>query len=155
MAGWHHRLDGREFERAPGDGEDRSPGCCSLRGRRVSRDLETEQHHKALNGYRRPQGRLSLHCDTFLLVFFLRSSSRGSLLWSGPSPSLPLSPGADPSPSSCSSQFVSHLCFCFVSTWFSHETLSSAAPVPGRFYLQHQARCPARRRRSADSNHIS
>ena len=34
MAGWHHRLNGREFEHLPGDGEGqgslgcRSPGNC-------------------------------------------------------------------------------------------------------------------------------
>ena len=30
MVGWHHRLDGREFEQAPGDGEGhRNLECCS------------------------------------------------------------------------------------------------------------------------------
>ena len=30
MAGWHHRLDGREFEQALGDGEGQgSLACCS------------------------------------------------------------------------------------------------------------------------------
>ena len=34
MVGWHHRLDGHEFEQAPGDGEGQespagcSPQCC-------------------------------------------------------------------------------------------------------------------------------
>ena len=34
MVGWHHRLNGREFEQAPGDGEGQgslvccSPWCC-------------------------------------------------------------------------------------------------------------------------------
>ena len=33
MVGWHHRLDGREFEQALGDGEGQgSPVCCSLWG---------------------------------------------------------------------------------------------------------------------------
>ena len=27
MVGWHHRLDGHEFEEAPGDGEGQA--CCS------------------------------------------------------------------------------------------------------------------------------
>ena len=33
MIGWHHRLDGHEFEQAPGvcDGQG-SPACCSPRG---------------------------------------------------------------------------------------------------------------------------
>ena len=30
MVGWHHRLNGCEFEQAPGDGEGRgSLACCS------------------------------------------------------------------------------------------------------------------------------
>ena len=30
MAGWHHRLNGHEFEPAPGDGEGQgSLACCS------------------------------------------------------------------------------------------------------------------------------
>ena len=30
MAGWHHRVNGYEFEQAPGDGEGQgSLGCCS------------------------------------------------------------------------------------------------------------------------------
>ena len=31
MAGWHHRLDGREFEQTPGDGEGEGSlvWCCS------------------------------------------------------------------------------------------------------------------------------
>ena len=31
MVGWHHRLDGHEFEQIPGDGEGQgSLACCSL-----------------------------------------------------------------------------------------------------------------------------
>ena len=30
MVGWHHQLDGHEFEQTPGDGEGQgSPACCS------------------------------------------------------------------------------------------------------------------------------
>ena len=33
MVGWHHRLNGHEFEQAPGDGEGQgSLACCSPRG---------------------------------------------------------------------------------------------------------------------------
>ena len=28
MAGWHHRLDGREFERTPGDGDGQEGLVC-------------------------------------------------------------------------------------------------------------------------------
>ena len=39
MVGWHHRLNGHEFEQAPGDGEGQgSLVCCSLWGLRVGRD---------------------------------------------------------------------------------------------------------------------
>ena len=37
MAGWHHRLDGHEFEQAPGDGGGRGGlACCGAWGRSVS-----------------------------------------------------------------------------------------------------------------------
>ena len=30
MVGWHHQLDGHEFEQAPGDGEEQGNlACCS------------------------------------------------------------------------------------------------------------------------------
>ena len=37
MVGWHHRLDGHEFEQAPGVGDvQRSLACCSPWGRKES-----------------------------------------------------------------------------------------------------------------------
>ena len=46
MAGWHHRLDGHEFEQAPGVGDGQgSLTCCSPWGRRVRCKLVTEQQH--------------------------------------------------------------------------------------------------------------
>ena len=45
MVGWHHRLNGVEFERALGVGEGQgSLACCSLGGLRVRQNLATEQH---------------------------------------------------------------------------------------------------------------
>jgi len=39
MIGWHHQLNGREFEQGPGDGEgQRSLVCCSPRSHRVGQD---------------------------------------------------------------------------------------------------------------------
>ena len=33
MVGWHHQLDGLDFEQAPGVGDGQgSPACCSPRG---------------------------------------------------------------------------------------------------------------------------
>ena len=38
MVGWHHRLNGRELEQAPGVGAGQgSLACCSPRGRKESR----------------------------------------------------------------------------------------------------------------------
>ena len=41
MAGWHHRLDGREFELTPevGDGQG-GLACCDSRGRKESGKTE-------------------------------------------------------------------------------------------------------------------
>ena len=41
MVGWHHRLNGREFEQAPED-DDGQGGlvCCSPRGRQESGETE-------------------------------------------------------------------------------------------------------------------
>ena len=37
MVGWHHRLNGCEFEQAPGDVEEQeSLECCSPQGRKES-----------------------------------------------------------------------------------------------------------------------
>ena len=47
MVRWHHRLDGHEFEQAPGVGDGLgSLVCCSLWGHKES-DM-TEQHNKIL-----------------------------------------------------------------------------------------------------------
>ena len=44
MAGWHHRLDGHEFEQTLGDGERQgSLACCSPLGCRVGHNLATER----------------------------------------------------------------------------------------------------------------
>ena len=46
MVGWHHQLNGHEFEQAPGDGEGQgSLVCCSPCGHRESDTIEqlTEQ----------------------------------------------------------------------------------------------------------------
>ena len=40
MVGWHHRINGHEFEQTPGDSEgQRSLSYCSPWGRRVGYDL--------------------------------------------------------------------------------------------------------------------
>ena len=43
MVGWHHRLNGREFEQTSGDGEGQgSLACCSPWGGKVRHDLATK-----------------------------------------------------------------------------------------------------------------
>ena len=43
MAGWHHRLDGRESEWTPGVGDGQGGlACCDSWGRRVGHDWVTE-----------------------------------------------------------------------------------------------------------------
>jgi len=44
MVGWHHRLNGHDYEQTPGDGEGQeSLACFSLWGHRVGHDWATEQ----------------------------------------------------------------------------------------------------------------
>ena len=45
MVGWHHQLNGQNFEQTPGDSERQgSLVCCSPMGsQRIRRDLVTEQ----------------------------------------------------------------------------------------------------------------
>ena len=53
MVVWHHRLNGHEFERAPGDGEGYgSLQCCSPGSQTVELDRVTEQQQpKAMYRY--------------------------------------------------------------------------------------------------------
>ena len=48
MVGWHHRLNGHEFEQAPGDGEGQgSLACCSPWGRKESDTTEWLKNGRA------------------------------------------------------------------------------------------------------------
>ena len=50
MVGWHHRLDGCEFEQSPGDGEGQgSLACCSSRGRKELDMTEQLNNNKDLD----------------------------------------------------------------------------------------------------------
>ena len=49
MVGWHHRLDGHEFEQAPGDDEGQgSPVRCSPWGRKESDTTERLNNNKTV-----------------------------------------------------------------------------------------------------------
>ena len=56
MVGWHHQLNGREFEQTLGDGEGQgSLACCSPWGhgsQRVRRDLVTNQQQNLFRTFR-------------------------------------------------------------------------------------------------------
>ena len=53
MVGWHHRVNGREFEPTPGGSEGQGNlECCSQWGsQRVEYDLATEQQHVYIDMY--------------------------------------------------------------------------------------------------------
>ena len=56
MVGWHHQLDGREFEQAPGVGDGwGSLACCSPWGHKESDTTER------LNNNKRKQGEAGKH----------------------------------------------------------------------------------------------
>ena len=50
MVGWHHWLNGHEFEPTPGDGDGQGGvACCRPRGHRVGRNWATEQQQNTNN----------------------------------------------------------------------------------------------------------
>ena len=51
MVGWHHQLDGREFEQSWGDNEGQGhPACCSPQGRKEL-DTTEQLNNNNLNNY--------------------------------------------------------------------------------------------------------
>ena len=49
IVGWHHQLNGHEFEQIPGDGEGQgSLVCCSPWSCRVGHNLATKQQKNCL-----------------------------------------------------------------------------------------------------------
>ena len=58
MVGWHHRLDGHEFEQAPGVGDGQgSLGCCSPWGRKepdMTALQKGEASHSSILAWRIP-----------------------------------------------------------------------------------------------------
>ena len=52
MVGWHHHLDGHEFEQVPGDGEgQRSLACYSPRDCKQSDTTEQLNNHKSAQSF--------------------------------------------------------------------------------------------------------
>ena len=50
VAGWHHRLNGHEFEQAPGDSEGQgSLVCCSSLGLKESDTTERLNYNRKVN----------------------------------------------------------------------------------------------------------
>ena len=58
MVGWHHQLDGHEFEQAPGVGDGQgSLACCSPQGRKESDttdQLNQIEYKVKLPGFKSP-----------------------------------------------------------------------------------------------------
>ena len=54
MVGWHHQLNGHEFEQTPGDGEGQgSLMCCSPWGRKESDTTEQQTRGPSIGETRR------------------------------------------------------------------------------------------------------
>ena len=50
MVGWHHQLNGPEFEQTPVDGEGQGGLVCAVHGlQRVGHDLATEEQQQVSN----------------------------------------------------------------------------------------------------------
>ena len=49
MVGWHHQLNGQEFEQTPGDGEGQgSLACCTPWGCKESDTIEQLNNHMGI-----------------------------------------------------------------------------------------------------------
>ena len=60
MVGWHHWLNGHQFEQAPGVGDGQeSLACCSPWGRRVRHDRATELNWLSYHCQRNPETHVS------------------------------------------------------------------------------------------------
>ena len=78
MVGWHHRLNGHEFEQTPGDNEGQgSLVCCSPCGHKVSNTTEWLNNNKAIYKIM-SQWKSAVWCRELNLV--LRDSLKG---WDG------------------------------------------------------------------------
>ena len=70
VVGWHHRLNGHEFEQTSGDGEGQgSLACCSPWGRKESDRTEQLSNSKADQLVGERDGRESPNSGTFVVLF--------------------------------------------------------------------------------------
>ena len=61
MVGWHHGINGHEFEQTPESSEGQGPWCFSPWGHRVGRNLVTEQQQQLL-GWPKSLFSFSIRC---------------------------------------------------------------------------------------------
>ena len=89
MAGWHHRLDGREFEWTPGDGDGQGGlSCCDSWGRKES-DMTERLNWTELKQYTslslpKPQRLIftkQSHSTNTFLFFSFWNVSNNTLIW--------------------------------------------------------------------------
>ena len=72
MVGWHHQLNGHEFEETPGDSDgQRSLVCCNSWSRRVGQDLATEQHYNNIRIYVYIHMCIYMYVCTYIYFFFI------------------------------------------------------------------------------------
>ena len=91
MVGWHHQLNGHEFEETPGETEGQgSLVCCSPWGRSVRHDWVTEQQQQCV------KSSLVLLKKVFAMIGVFSWQNSVSLwpaLFCTPRPNLPVTPG--------------------------------------------------------------
>ena len=82
MVGWHHQLDGHEFEQAPGASDEQgSPVCCSPWGHKES-DRTEWLNWTEVWGLADPKGEASIHLG-FLFLYVLSPSHWACLVQIG------------------------------------------------------------------------
>ena len=87
MVGWHHRLNGHEFEQTPGDNERQgSLACCSPWGRRVGHDLQLNNSNNCscmhrLQHYMDYDITYEVYVDTLLMLSIAFSSEYSKNSW--------------------------------------------------------------------------
>ena len=72
MVGWHHQLNGYEFEQAPGDGEGQgSPVCCSPWSCKESKTTDLLNNNNKISEVFSDNGSISHVQNIFFLMKFV------------------------------------------------------------------------------------